>query len=297
MSGNGAEKSTKRKEDSSVIAAGGESEKRDAQNADETQQPYEDPERPSSQARRRRRVEDFSPTRSSAVSSNEGKELEAELQSPTASFMGIHREAIFAHSNIFRQTSLHSYQLQGQKPLLQPPQPISTMSHQIENPAQSPSLVPPAPAPAYLEQIRSPGYYAKAAEMVALMTPEAKALAMAIKDNRWPLIPPEMLPHVEKLFRALDTNGDGVLSKEDFQLKMLQGLWTFLSEKMDLNNDGLVNQEEFLYYFILRALNDVNPYNSNIVASNIGNQILLIQKGFAKAFDAHLRGLEAQMMV
>mmetsp|Transcript_7026 Transcript_7026/g.11750 ORF Transcript_7026/g.11750 Transcript_7026/m.11750 type:complete len:189 (-) Transcript_7026:413-979(-) len=187
-----------------------------------------------------------------------------------ANFMGDHREEILAHSNLFRQTSLHSYQLQAQQ-----------------------SLQPRSPAP-YIQQLQQS--YSQAAEMVARMTPEAKNLVVAIKDQRLPLIPPDLLQNVEKLFRCLDGNGDNVLSQEDFQLKMLQGLWTFLSQNMDLNNDGCVSQEEFLSYFIIRALNDVNAHSSAMATSNIGNQLLLIQKGFAEAFDAHLRALEASML-
>ena len=55
---------------------------------------------------------------------------------------------------------------------------------------------------------------------------------------------------------------------------------------MDINGDNAISQEEFLSYFIIQTLFDVNQ--SSIDGQSIGAQLMQVSKDFESKFWDHL---------
>ena len=113
------------------------------------------------------------------------------------------------------------------------------------------------------------------------------------------LLPADLDMRIGKLWEVLDTDKNGELTKEDFVSAIpkiqdeLQQIWGWLSNKVDFDNTGRIEQSEFLAYFVVNALTNVEK--EDIPAGNVLQQFTYCRANFREALEGIVAEVELQI--
>lgn len=112
---------------------------------------------------------------------------------------------------------------------------------------------------------------------------------MGLMNDNLQLISDEDKNAVFEIFGQLDTSGDGSLSVNDFKAPLpkhqadMTRIWETVSHHFDFDGNGEVDKQEFMGYFIIKALY-LTPSTPIEGGNNLCASLIQFQASFTKNF-------------